>query len=807
MGCGCEKGLLTDHLRAVTHPPRAEGHLSIDKKALREVLGARPELLSAEGDRVLKGTGRIGANVAIVWRYFTTSVYRSGDLPVLAVREMVQNSVDAIRAAVKARQLRAGKGRFEVRWDEATLTLTVSDNGIGMDQETLLGRFLTLGESGKRGAGENATGGFGVAKAVILGASSTFRWEMHTRDNLAISAGDGSQVEIFEAPMLAGTRLTLFDIERRYAETRWESASGTYVPLLDRLRTVLAGCQLPDVTLVLNGEVIEPRFSPRAGAKLSVRGDWGEGTTAQVKAHKAKPGRGAWWVRLGGLYQFHQAEGQMPLEVVIDLDTSLRPGDAEYPVTAARDGLQRAADDTFHELRETILRENALAGETRDDTIWPPDDAAPVDPDIARVARALLEALGEGAGDLKDLLPEPDPAELLVPPRPRREGIGVRGFEREITWLPEGWNTAPRVRDLLEAVQEAAARHGGGGPGAGVETAEAEAVLRLLEQGLEVTPGEEDTLTEAILGWVDYIKANMPPEAPRRGRGTRIGVAQRSQKKGATANPFGSLGGVRISSKLHKRELRAFRARPQAFLPHLLLWSTTLRRVAGEGRVRVAFRPGLVLDPDLNGLCESGPAGIIIYMNPLSFNEARTPQLPPSLQAYSLAGWLHGVAVHELTHTRDPGGGHNENFAVLREDLGRRTAHLLPELARLTARLLKLKTETEPGCEDVARRLGAELVQARQATRAAERALARAAGDKGAGQGRRPGASPAFYLPSVSLQEALRARNPHLVVYALGGLLLKAPPPGVEPAYLEAFLGRNEESLVHAVAELLEGRA
>jgi hypothetical protein len=57
-----------------------------------------------------------------------------------------------------------------------------------MDADTILAKFLSLGDSGKRDAGdsEEAAGGFGVAKAVILGTSRSFRWEMHTRDNLAV---------------------------------------------------------------------------------------------------------------------------------------------------------------------------------------------------------------------------------------------------------------------------------------------------------------------------------------------------------------------------------------------------------------------------------------------------------------------------------------------------------------------------------------------------------------------------------------------------------------------------------------------
>ncbi|HND34696.1 MAG TPA: hypothetical protein PLA94_32055, partial [Myxococcota bacterium] len=45
-----------------------------------------------------KATGRPSANASVMWRFFTTSVYKSGDLPVLATREALQNSYDAIRA-------------------------------------------------------------------------------------------------------------------------------------------------------------------------------------------------------------------------------------------------------------------------------------------------------------------------------------------------------------------------------------------------------------------------------------------------------------------------------------------------------------------------------------------------------------------------------------------------------------------------------------------------------------------------------------------------------------------------------------
>jgi hypothetical protein len=96
-----------------------------------------------------------------------------------------------------------------------------------------------------------------------------------------------------------------------------------HVPLADRLRELLAANDLPDLTLVLDGEVVEPMFSRRGGSKVAVEGSWGRGTTATVKAYRRPPGdrQGAYYVRLGGLFQFKVASqrGNLKADVVVDL--------------------------------------------------------------------------------------------------------------------------------------------------------------------------------------------------------------------------------------------------------------------------------------------------------------------------------------------------------------------------------------------------------------------------------------------------------------------------------------------------------
>ena len=306
--CGCHAApdpfaaFAWEALRAVStrEPPRDRGRLRVDRATLRQALGGNSELAET---LEAKATGRPGANAAVMWRYFTTSVYQSGDLPVLATREALQNGLDAIKAAIRARKTRKADGHFAVTWDAERRALSWEDNGVGMDAETILGKFLSLGESGKSSAGDSdeAAGGFGVAKAVILGTSATFRWELHTRDNLAVSEGANQDVAIYDAPFLHGTRITIFDVADDFDEV-WDYARQEYVPLLDRLRELLAANDLPGIRLTLNGEEVRPLFSRRGGSRVRVEGSWGHGTEATIKAYRRPPGDrlGAYYVRLNG---------------------------------------------------------------------------------------------------------------------------------------------------------------------------------------------------------------------------------------------------------------------------------------------------------------------------------------------------------------------------------------------------------------------------------------------------------------------------------------------------------------------------
>lgn len=673
-------------------------HLRINRPALREALGVR-ELLAAS-----KVVGQITANVGVIWKHFTTSVYEGGDLPAIATREALQNSVDAIRAAVRARQIGQGEGRFAVTWDPAARSLTWEDNGIGMDAATIQAKFLSLGDSGKREASsssDEAAGGFGVAKAVILGVASEFRWELHTRDNLARPSAGGA-VPIDDAPLRQGTRITVYDVGSDF-DSWFDHARSEWVDLKDRLRLVLGACDLPGIALSLNGEPVEPFFNRRGGSRIQA-GSFGEGTTATVKGYRRSDRGGAYWIRLGGLYQFHAGtrRGRLPADIVIDLSTSVRPGERGYPLTASRTRLQGAADHAFDDLAREVEKESESAGRAEEYETYNPETASDEDPAAAEVRDGFAAALSDldvrasfaEAEALTGKLWEMLGRERLTPaPIDSAAPQGSR-IERDTI------NTDAPADPVHQAVTRL---QGGTGSVEAVQVALAE----LAEQAM--APGGAGLIS--IVSQVVRAEAAVAKAAPAQ--------AQRLR------NPFGRFAGLRISKRNYDRDrARRFKKNFAAWVPYLVLWDVVLRMVAQVGKIRDRFYPGFVLDDSVGGLAAKGTA-TVVYIHPDRFKATvKEFAQKPSAIAY----YLHALACHELAHVEAGlGEGHGEEYVAKRENLGETTASLLGPIEEAVVQILKLSRKA-PTEADKRKRCEERLArcQGGGAARAAAKAEARA---------------------------------------------------------------------------------
>ena len=810
---------------------KAVARVRIDHLALRRELGGVSEIREA---MTAKASGRPSANVSVLWGYFTKAVYKSGDLPWLATREALQNSVDAVKAAIRARKLKPEDGYFAVAWDAAERSLSFADNGIGMDAVTIIGKFLSIGDSGKRDATDSgeAAGGFGVAKAVILGVSRSFKWRMHTRDNLAIADGADAEVQVYDAERRDGTMLTVYDIDPdsiRY----WDRARGVYVGIEDRLKELLAANDLPGIRLTFNGVEVKPMFSRRGGSRVSVEGSWGEGTTAAVKAYRRAPGDrgGAYYLRLGGLFQVKipSQRGGLKADVVVDFSTTVRPGARGYPMNAARDGLQDQAAWTFSDVVDDVERENESVGKSEEDEWIDPegdDDAGGTE-----IADQMAEAFGdadvqraiaEAAGGIRDFYGEQAKyggvEEVTASAAPRGTKAAAEGDAPERGWvLPAGMEVAAsggglaadiavpsdvQAAGVLRAMLTSADDQGktAGGVRVVIITEQVDQALRRAEAGQQLDGWQTQAVEAAIdraaeaalapgggglIQAVAVSKATTALDSITPSWAKQLDKAERRIK-----NPFGRFAGMRISKKTYDRDrARRFRKNYAKWVPFLLAWDGTLRMVATEARIRRTFRPGFVLDDNVVAEAVERPGGRrFVFIHPDRMAQVVKAHRERPL---ALAAFLHGVAVHELTHLDGlMGEGHTEEFVSRREDLGAATAHLLPAIAVLATKLLRLPERENEDTRRIAK-LERQLAAARDAVKAEKAANVAMVRDRERAAGRMA-LAPVATLPGAS-SRAVRLLEAAIEV------LRARPPVGVDAAYIEGFLARNRGVLIGIV--------
>lgn len=130
-------------------------------------------------------------------------------------REVIQNSVDAGANEVRLSSKKADEAKIAQYAGYASLpslshlgsiditdcyVVSCLDTAGGMDEDTLFGKFLTLGATGKEGI-PGSVGGFGIAKELIL--LPWIVWSVHTRNKLVV--GRGLDYEVMDASYLEGT--------------------------------------------------------------------------------------------------------------------------------------------------------------------------------------------------------------------------------------------------------------------------------------------------------------------------------------------------------------------------------------------------------------------------------------------------------------------------------------------------------------------------------------------------------------------------------------------------------------------------
>jgi hypothetical protein len=214
-------------------------------------------------------------------------------------REIYQNSIDAAASEII------------VTWDTDSRTITINDDGCGMDLDTLQNKLLVLGGSKKA---EGATGAFGKAKELEL-----FSWEMyelHTH-NLLLT-GSGNEYTITETPVYRdGCSIELIIQE----EEDFQYITGFAGAVAKKMET--------DCIIYVDG-LIAQCTAPKG--KLIKTLDCGE-----IYVNESLEGTNYAKVRMNGIWMFDQYAGNGTPHITLELS-----GNSVASLNSNRDGMKNS---------------------------------------------------------------------------------------------------------------------------------------------------------------------------------------------------------------------------------------------------------------------------------------------------------------------------------------------------------------------------------------------------------------------------------------------------------------------------------
>lgn len=700
------------------------------------------------------GSGRTGVNAAAMWRLATDSIYLNKDKVTCGLREMLQNAVDSIRSAVKAGRIAEGEGVVRISWTEDPLgddyrTVTFEDNGLGMSCDIdadgvphgiLPDKFFVLGESGKDGDSD-AAGGFGMAKAVILGMASKGDWEVRTRRMLARS--EGGDIIYYQQPDdLHGVRITVKGVLWEYGSS---AVGQRYFAPEERIEHLINASDLP-ITVHIGNRVVQPHggwYLPskgRAARKLHDKAAWlPPGITASMLDvsvtifDRTDGASGSSWVRLNGIFQWADPFwSTLTKDMVVDVtikSPKVRPGLPAYPFHVSRDRFAEGPSSREYSRIRELLTNEAMSA-VRDETweyIEADDDNG--NKSSAAIAygdqlagefanmRELLDELVKGAADaaaVTGIQSSMDTTQLLTAAgaTPDSGKSKTRYADRaHITGLEkvsEALQASRRMTDVVRAESR--------------EIIEPQEIITVLSGLMQAAKGgtlDVDVETSLLAGSGDSVEVvlqvaeNALKQIARSGDSrvpsttvAQLGAAVQAyvdqtgtteaKKRARKLNPFGAT--IMIHKDYDKAKAKAFRKNPKKHLTTLLIWDLATRLIATTVGNLPAFQVGFVLHDSAQAMMADGRnrSGKLALINP---DHARVVCDARREQPTAIAYYFHSMACHELAHIHH--GHHGESFSAAREALGNATGHLLPILEGAVVRMFKLQPARVPALEMV----------------------------------------------------------------------------------------------------------
>lgn len=314
-----------------------------------------------------------------------------------ALREILQNAVDATDPKQHPELLTRANYKPEIQItthpysdNKTTMDVVVHDHGIGMHWDVLSKKFFVTFGSGKKDT-PGATGGFGVAKVIIQNAPQD-GWSIDTNSlhsnkfqkNVYLGSRKNSGYATPNSKITVdGTTLSLYGVP--YAENYYiKNLCATYatngrVKIILNKEEITPKFTLQDADIVslqsnINKlpELISSNETEKDIAKSTFNKEFKNNLDDEVqsfaslfshkgikvnlylKKHKDTYTSGSLYIMLNGQYQFHQDKYLNKVDVICAIETSVRPGDEDYPLDPGRDNIRGVFKDKVDKIVSTI---------------------------------------------------------------------------------------------------------------------------------------------------------------------------------------------------------------------------------------------------------------------------------------------------------------------------------------------------------------------------------------------------------------------------------------------------------------------
>lgn len=291
----------------------------------------------------------------------------SSNAPTVAIKELVQNSFDAIKEYLwKTKAGKRAYGKIDIHIDGDSRTITIKDDGVGMSKETIKKAFFTIGGSQKNLPPELSSGGLGLAKLQFMFSSSRIKVDT-VRDGVRVVVSatseqiqnDDFRIETYSADKKEhGTTVTVqFPAKKIKSQTKEEVS--IYFP------SNLGGLELKQYPLIGPVEVrvhgdadwskgfdaIYPigKNQDFGDMSLLTKSNFGKGAdqwgSADIYFGKARKERARHYVLSSGVYQFQHnfmlsMSEKIPYDIIIDIKPKVRAEHEDYPFNNTRQGFK-----------------------------------------------------------------------------------------------------------------------------------------------------------------------------------------------------------------------------------------------------------------------------------------------------------------------------------------------------------------------------------------------------------------------------------------------------------------------------------